>query len=772
MRRLWIALCALLLAVGGVEAARGYEFPPAPSRLELEVGRSETRVLSSPYRFEIGTTVAGSRLLQRLEALGYQRVRGRRPGNPGEYFFGHEKFWIYRRSLRWQSKSWPAVMVGLELRRSDSRVLGIVEEASRPAGMKVPFATGDQLFLEPELLAESFRPDRAERRLISLADVPEYVWQSVLAIEDHRFFDHSGLDGRGIARALLRNARSGGVREGGSTISQQLIKMRDLTPKRTLGRKMSEAVRTLSLEAEYDKEEILQAYLNHSYYGNRNGVAVHGIEAASRTWFSKSARQLDLGEAAVLAAMLQRPNAMSPVDDRERLGKRQAQVLDRMEELGFASKEEVDRARRRGLPRADVTEPRAFGPRHLLSALEVSIADRAPRRSDNGRGFVVETTIDPELQRRGEQLVSDRLSRLRRSSRRLRAESLSAALVALDAETGQVKAWVGGDPSRRGDSFDRVRRARRQPGSTVKPIVLLEAFERCGNRPTLYPSRRVLDQEVVIALDNKGRNWTPRNPDDRFRGPVTIREATRASLNVPFVRVARHCGLEATADRFRDAGLTVPSDPPPSFVLGSMEVSPLEMAEAYGVFATLGRRADARLLERLALPGGRTLWQPGRWNAGGRGRKVASPATAYLVRDMLGEVAGKALGEQAPAEVKSAAFGKTGTTSEQRDAWFVGGVGKLVVVVWIGIDEGGNLGLSGSSAAGPLWSQFLQSAAGSYPQYAPDKPRRVVTLRVDEKSGLLVRRNRPGSREEVFRRGATPPYRRWFKADQPSRPIE
>jgi penicillin-binding protein 1A len=282
----------------------------------------------------------------------------------------------------------------------------------------------------------------------------------------------------------------------------------------------------------------------------------------------------------------------------------------------------------------------------------------------------------------------------------------------------------------------------------------------------------VLDEPIEIELEGEGRSWKPSNPDDRFRGVVTIRDATRASLNVPFVRIARHCGFGATARRFRAAGLSLPDDPPPSFVLGSVEVSPLELAEAYGVFATLGRRSEARLLDRLALPGGRTLWQPGRWSADGAGQKVAAPATVYLVRDMLQEIAARTLGDQTPTEVVAAAFGKTGTTQEQRDAWFVGGVGEWVVSVWVGLDEGGNLGLSGSAAAGPVWSDFLRSAAGSYPQRPPVTPRRVVTLRVDEETGLLVRRDRPGSRAEVFRRGATPPYRRWFKADEPTRAIE
>ena len=723
---------------------------PSFAALEDELGRSETRIYAAPYELRIGTTVAGAALPQRLQRLGYRRVH-KRPQAPGEFFWGHEKFLLWQRDHVREGRKQPAKLLTFFLSRPSGTILSLGGNAE---GRDAP-----RRFLEPEVIAEALKGQRAVRRPIRFDELPEPVWRTLLAAEDSRFFDHSGIDARGVARALLKNARSGKVVQGGSTLTQQLVKIRDLTPKRTLGRKVSEAMRALELEAEYDKEEILQTYLNSVYYGHIEGVSLYGIGAASRAFFSKAPEELSLAEAAVLAAIIQGPNRLSPVRNPKTVLERQRWVLSRMKELQWASASEVQRAREQGLRTLNPDPPEAKGNRHFLQWLQDLAADEAPRQLEKGRGLVAETTLDGYLQEVAEAAVREGLRDLRRNRRSLRAKTLSSALISLDGETGEVLAYVGGDPASASDAFDRVRHAQRQPGSAVKPFVLLQAFENCGDRDPLYPARRVADKAVRIPLATGP--WEPQNYDGRYRGEVSLREALVQSLNVPFVRTARWCGFQETARTVRRAGLKVPKEAPPSFVLGAIESTPLALAEAFTVFSSLGTHTEASPLRRLTTPGGRVL---GRGD--GDGRRVVEPATAFLVLDLLrdaverGTAQGAALGGYQ-------AWGKTGTSSDLRDAWFVGGAGSLVTAVWVGLDDNSALGLSGSKAALPIWKRFMEAAVQSRTAGNRSRPREVEEHWVDGSSGLLLRRARRGASQELFLRGATPPRKRLLRRNRP-----
>ncbi len=716
----------------------GTAAPSVAAGLEEDLGRNEVRIWGAPLVVEAGATVQELALPERLERLGYRRVH-RRPAAAGEFFWGHEVFWIYRREHRVRRRRHPAGLVGLRLRAADGRVLGRVEGQE-----------GD-VWLEPELLAESFDPRYGRRRLVRFEELPEHLWRAVLAAEDARFFEHRGVDARALARALLRNARAGKVVQGGSTVTQQLVKLRDLSPRRTLGRKASEALRALALEAEHDKEEILGAYLNAVYLGHLGGVAVHGFGAAAEAYFGRSATRLDLGQATLLAALIQGPNRLHPTRHPERALARQRWVLDRLEELGWAPPAELAAARRRGLPALKLRPPETAPAAAYLDWLRERAAEVASRRLDDGRGVVVWSTLDPWLQELAEREVSAALSRLG-------GRDLSAALVALDATSGDVVAYVGGDP-RRPDAFDRGRRARRQPGSTVKPLVLLEAFERCGGQRPLYPAHLVEDGPIAIATSPGP--WEPANPDGRYRGPVSLRRALVDSLNPPFVRLARWCGWGAIAERFRRAGLDLPPEPAPAFVLGAVETTPLELSAAYATFAgKLGRRPLPRPYHELRRPDGRRLDRDRPSD-----RRVASAAAAYLVRDLLTEAGER----RAPLPPSLRPFGKTGTSDGGRDAWFVGGAGGLVTAVWIGRDEGGAAGLSGAAAAAPLWRRFMERAAPARLGRPATRPDAVVTHWVEESTGLRVRHSGDGRRQEIFRRGALPPRRGpfWNRRDAP-----
>ncbi|MEM7482044.1 MAG: transglycosylase domain-containing protein [Acidobacteriota bacterium] len=724
-------------------------------RLTDTLGRSDVRVLSAAFEIPLGATVEELALAERLERQNYRRVR-QRPERPGEFFWGHEVFWIYRRAHRSGGQDRPARLFALRLEPPAGRILQ-AENADGAALRKA-------LRLEPELLAESLGGDRAPRIPIVFDDLPEHVWRPLLAAEDARFFDHVGIDGRGIARALLANARAGGVAQGGSTITQQLIKRRDLTPKRTLGRKASEVMRALALEADYDKEEILEAYLDHVYLGHVDGVSIDGWGTAARVFFSKHVEDLDLAESALLAGMVQGPNRLSPVRNPEAAQKRRDWVLSRMEELGWTAADEVAAARRQAVRLKRSSPPRRMAPQFLRWVAEAAESS-APERLAKGRGLVAETTLDPHLQRLAEDAVGHGL-------RNLGARGAQAALVALDATTGEVLAHVGGDPRGAGDQFDRVRQAERQPGSAIKPLLLLEAFDRCAGprdaersdppRRPLFPASRVLDAPYRLELPSGP--WEPENNDRQFRGVVRLRDALSQSLNVPFARLAGWCGLEATAERAREAGLSLPEEVPPAFVLGAIETTPLRMAEAFTVFATPGKALRPFPVRRLERPGGRLLAR-----SKAMSRRVVRPATGYLVRDMMRTAAEVGTARGGAVQGIDVA-GKTGTSSRRRDAWFVGDTGSLVIAVWVGRDDGEPLGLSGAAAAAPIWQRFAAAAAGSRPRRSVERPSRVVERAYDPDTGRRVRETRRGSEMELFRLGALPPHKRVFRKD-PALPV-
>lgn len=754
----WLPALALIPPLGAPLALWAAD-PP----LTATLGRNDVRIWSAPYRLPVGVTIEGAELLLRLERLGYERVH-ERPREPGQYFWGSEVLWIWRREHRWGGKRLPAELLRLGLVAGTGEVRSVFAlgrpqaEGPEQERYRAPRAG----WLEPELVAESLDPDRAPRRLAPFETLPEHVWRAVLAAEDARFFEHGGVDPRSLARAALSNVKAGRVTQGGSTITQQLIKVRDLTPRRSLGRKVSEAARAFALEAEHSKEEILEAYLDSIYFGHLEGTELYGIGAAAQAFFSKSPAELDLGEAALLAAMIQGPNGLDPVRHPDRALARQRWVLGRLEELEWAPAAEIALARG-GLPRLHLSPPRPLAGRHLILWVGDEVESAARQRSRKGRGVVVETTLDLRLQELAEDAVRDGLAALRGRRPALAGRPLSAALVALDAGSGEVVAWIGGDPAAR-DDFDRARKARRQPGSAVKPLVLLEAFEDCGRKPPLHPATRVADRPLSLELPTGP--WRPVNSDGAFRGAVTLREALVDSLNVPFVRTARWCGFEATARRLRRTGYALPAEPPPAFVLGAVEVSPLELAASYSAIAAAGRAAEPRPIARLERPSGRRLQ---RYRS--HSRKVVSAEAAYLVADLMADAVAHGTAREA-ALAGTRVGAKTGTSSNRRDAWLAGMAADLVCVVWVGLDDGTPLDLGGGAAAAPIWRAFMERAVPSRSPVRAAEPRRIVHRWVERDTGLIVRERRDGAYEELFRRGRLPRSRRWYRPDEPEPVIE
>jgi penicillin-binding protein 1B len=574
-------------------------------------------------------------------------------------------------------------------------------------------------------------PERREP--IPLDELPTHLTEAVLAVEDQRFATHHGLDLRRIGGAMAANVKAGGIAQGGSTITQQLAKNLFLHAGRTPLRKFREAVMALTLEARHEKAEILEAYLNEIYLGQDGGQAIHGVGAAARFHFGKDARDLTLAESAMLAAMIRAPNRLVPSRHPENARARRDLVLDLMAAQERATATAVTRAKRTRLPTR--THPaRTLDARHFRDVVQAELPRGIP-----SRGAVVHTTLDAALQRAAERAVRAGLARNGLGG-------AEAALVALDPRTGEVLALVGGRDYGR-SQFNRATEARRQPGSAFKPIVAAAALAPRGNDAPAFTLASVVPDEPLRVTTGQ-TTWEPVNYDRTFRGDVSFREAMEQSLNVPFARIGMEVGPREVATMGRRLGIASPLKPVPSLALGSAEVTLLELVRAYGVLAAGGELAATRTLIGEEARGAAAV-RTTRLTT----EQVLDPRVAYLVTSALqGAVAtgtGRALG------ARGAIAGKTGTSNDWRDAWFVAYTPSLVVGVWVGHDDGRSLQRTGATAALPIVKQFLAEGAPRAGREDFPVPEGIVEAATTTGGGWFATCGRP----ELFLEGTEPATR-------------
>jgi penicillin-binding protein 1B len=521
--------------------------------------------------------------------------------------------------------------------------------------------------------------------------LPKVLIQAVLAVEDQRFYQHHGLDARRIGGALLANVKAGGIAQGGSTITQQLAKNLYLSADRTPLRKLREAAMAVVLELRYDKPAILEAYLNEIYLGQDQGRAIHGVGAAARYYFGKDLRRLSLPESALLAGMIHAPNRHAPTRHPREARERRDLVLQLMAEQRRITRANAERATR--VPVSTRAWPaRTVDARHFRDFVTATATRRLP-----SRGMAVYSTLDAMLQRAAERAVRSGLDRLR-------APDVEAALVAIDPRTGEVLAMVGGRDYG-ASQFDRATAARRQPGSAFKPVVALAALERREGEDPAFTLASLVDDEPLRVATPAGP-WQPTNYDQRFRGRVTVREAMEQSLNVPFARIGLAVGPERIVATARRLGITSPLAAVPSLALGSSEVTLIELVRAYGVLAAGGELAGAR-----TIIGTGKFGESVEHDAAPDAARVIDPAVAYLVTSTLEGVVARGTGRALNSTGRFEGIaGKTGTSNDWRDAWFVAYSPSLVVGVWVGFDDGRSLRMTGASAALPIVGRFLVEA--------------------------------------------------------------
>jgi penicillin-binding protein 1B len=609
----------------------------------------------------------------------------------------------------------------------------------------------DVIVLEPEPVSAFLGSDREQRDLVDVEELPRDLVSAIYAVEDRRFEQHHGIDLRRIVGALLVNVKAGRIEQGASTLTQQLVKNFFLTPDRTLKRKIREAVMALIVEARYDKREILEAYVNEIYLGQRGSTAVHGVGEAARLYFGKPATDLSLAESALIAAIIQSPNGISPHRRPERAVARRNLVLQLMQDQGLIGPRAAEVARAEPLRVAAIASETGQV-RYFLDVL----SQQLPEVYDDGvlasEGLRIYSTLDPRMQRAAARALREGLARIEREvgTEPGSEHRLQGCLLALRPQTGEVLALVGGREY--GVSqFNRCTQARRQVGSVFKPIVYVAALDRASG-PIVTLASRLQDEPIELPTREE-EIWRPENYDHVFRGSVSVREALERSLNVPAVRLGQMVGIDRVAAMARVLGMTSPLPHVPSLALGTAEVSPMEVARAYATLANGGRRSTPRTFVDVVQPRG-----VAHVNRPIEGPVAAiDPATAYLAVSLLQGVVDRGTAVRVRAAgMRGPIAGKTGTTDDEYDVWFVGFTPELVAVVWVGYDEPRTIGLPSSHAALPIWVDFMRDVVGDQVRGRFPRPRDIEEHEIDPLTGALAMRGCPQRQTELFIKGAVP----------------
>jgi penicillin-binding protein 1B len=709
------------------------------ARFERADARRATFVYAAAQSLAIGVHVQRIALAAMLARLGYSETRAA-PESPGHFRRIGPDWEIYLRGL--DERGGGAQLVRLHV--ADDRIARVTRDGQEVADTA----------LEPEVLASATDRPGEDHRPVRLEEAPKVLIDAVLAAEDHRFFEHGGLDLRALVRAAWVNVRAGRVKEGGSTITQQLVKVRLLSPQRTFVRKVREAWLAALIESRYSKGRILEAYLNEIYLGQRGPIAIRGVGAAARAYFGKEVHQLTTGEAALLAAIIRGPNVYSPAVDPARAHDRRNVVLARMRELGTIPQDEYERARRapvrvRSLASAGQSAP------YFMDHVRQELEQRFDAEVSRVRGVRVLTTLDVTLQRFAEEAAVRGLDRIETSLPRLRRRDpgrrLQVVLIAVEPRTGEIRALVGGRDYL-ASQFNRATVARRQPGSAFKPIVFLAALRARDGTPRFTPASRVDD--LPITVTGGGRQWSPRNYEDRYAGTVSVRQALEQSLNAATVRIALAVGLPEIVEMARTLGLRGPLTPVPAMVLGAFEVTPLDLARAYLPLANGGVRLPAVTGIREVQYGDDEVQAAGAEPP----IQVMTTAEAWLVTSLLKGVMASGTGRVAgKSDLPDVVAGKTGTTNDGRDAWFVGYAPRLLTLVWVGFDSGEPHGLSGAQAALPIWADFMRQALETYPQGDFAVPPGIAFADIDASNGKRASLACPVVLREAFLVGTEPP---------------
>jgi penicillin-binding protein 1B len=769
-RRLKLLLLVVGLPAVLVSLLLGYYYVTfariVDDRLHGERERVLPRVYGRPVELRRGQALGARQLVDRLNDLGYAERPN--PSAPGEFMVTEQTVALIPRAgdlagkvVRATFNKPPALKAGaLPPPQGSERLvrLEVVKGGAR-----------ESVTLEPPLLTSLMSGEREKRRQVRLKQIPPHVVNAVLAIEDRRFYEHPGVDPIRMVGALITNLS--GDRpyfEGGSTVTQQLVRniflaavianplersrstvMRSMPSMGAWRRKVTEQFMALVLERRASKDEILEFYLNEVYLGQRGSFAIHGVAEGARLFFGRDVYNLTLAEAATMAGVIHSPYTLSPFTAPARARDRRNVVLQEMVKAQF-----VDAAAAQSAAQEPLTVvPRALDAEapYFVDMVGDELAEQFAQIMRSNQRIDVYTSLDLHLQRLAQDAVREGLAQVEALFRRKRPAPPQAALIAIDPRSGEILAWVGGR-SYNQSQYNRVLTARRQPGSVFKPFVYLAAFEKAAEdgRTDLTPATVVVDEPSTFWFEDKA--YEPKNYEDAYDGPITLRHALAHSKNSATVKVAEMVGYDTVAALWKKFGTSTVPKPYPSIALGSFEATPFEIATAYTVFPNLGKMRPLHAIRQINLD-----YKQAAKPAGPALEEITRPETAFLVANMMRSVLneGTAASARAQGFTRDAA-GKTGTTNELRDAWFAGFTPELLTVVWVGFDDNTALGLSGAQAALPIWTIFMTRALAGRPDEPLPQPDTIEFADIDRDNGKLALPGCPRVLTEGFFPGTRP----------------
>ena len=730
------------------------------ARLHGERDTVFPRVFARPLELRRGQSLTDRQLIDRLNDLGYAQ----RPQleKPGEFALGQGTVAILPRGPEFKGKAVRVVFQRTPASdvRSAARRTAPPRPADRVLQLELATRPSERLTLDAPVLT-ALGGEREKRRPVALSAIPERMVQAVLAIEDHRFYEHPGIDPIGVVGAFASYVTGRrAYLAGGSTITQQLVRNVFL-PKfgmtlqtareRSLRRKILEMWVSIVLNERASKDAILEMYLNDIPLGQRGSFAIYGVAEASRLFFGKDVSNVTLAEAATIAGVIQSPSALSPFNNPARCRERRNVVLGAMVDAGYVTADVAERASKE--PLLVVQRALEAEAPYFVDYVGQTLDSQYPGLTTTTNQAVdVYTTLDLHLQRLAQDAVRDGLTKVDQLlSRRRRKGKAEAALIAVDPRNGEILAFVGGR-SYNQSQYDRAIVSRRQPGSVFKPFVYLTAFEHAleEGRTDVTPASITNDEPETFEFDDQV--WTPENYEGTYDGAITFRRALAHSRNLATIHVAQQAGYDHIASLWKSLGVGNPPKPYPSITLGVFEATPYEIATAYTLFPNGGIVRPLKNVLHI-LKGGVNVTK----KAVGESRRVARPETAFLVTNMMRSVLneGTAAGARAAGFTLDAA-GKTGTTNDLRDAWFAGFTPELLTVVWVGFDDNQPVGLSGAQAALPIWTQFMKGALAGRASVRFDVPENISFVEICAESGKLAGPACPKTFSESFIAGTEP----------------
>ncbi|HEY2905752.1 MAG TPA: PBP1A family penicillin-binding protein [Vicinamibacterales bacterium] len=731
------------------------------ARLHGERDRTFPRVFARPLELRRGQSLSDRQLIDRLNDLGYAQTA--KPEKPGEFSVATGAIAIMPRGAEFKGElvrvtfQKPPAVVKASAKRAPPR-----KAPDRVERLDLGTRPSERLTLDTPVLTSLISGEREKRRPVPLAAIPSRVIQAVLSIEDRRYYEHPGVDPIGIVGALLSNLRGKhAYTAGASTITQQVVRnifLPRMFPGMTLQAAREKSLKRKALEAwvsvivtqRASKDEILEMYLNDMTLGQRGSFGIVGVAEASRLFFGKHVSNVTLAEAATIAGVFQSPSALSPFTNPDRCTERRNVVLQAMVDAGYIEADIAGRASHEPLivvQRALETEAPFF-----VDYVGQTLTEDYPGLTSTTQTLDVYTTLDLHLQRLAQDSVRDGLTHVDELlAHRKRHGKAEAALVALDPKTGEILAFVGGR-SYNQSQYNRAIAARRQPGSVFKPFVYLTAFEQAvmTGRNDISPATIVDDSPTTWEYDDQV--WTPENYEYTYDGPITFRHALAHSRNIAAVKVAEGAGYQNVANLWKRLGVANPPKPYPSIALGVFEATPYEIATAYTIFPNMGAIRPLRHILRITS-GGRDVTKKPK----NESRIVARPETTFLVTNMMRSVLNEGTAAAARAEGFTLdAAGKTGTTNDLRDAWFVGFTPDLLTVVWVGFDDNQPVGLTGARAALPIWTAFMKGALAGRASVPFDEPGGINWVEIDADTGKLAGPSCPKTIREAFIPGTEP----------------